>query len=97
MIFDWGFWTKEERICVNNYFKNLGINIELHYINVDNDILRNHLQKRNNDIKNNVEYFYHIDIETAEKFWDMYEKPDLKEIDIWIKNYEKKSIKKENE
>jgi len=38
VIFDWGFWRKSQRKYATEYFGNLGINIEWHYIDVDNEI-----------------------------------------------------------
>ena len=38
VILDWGFWCKEDRKFVTNYFNENEINIEWHYIDIDDKI-----------------------------------------------------------
>jgi predicted kinase len=85
VILDWGFWTYKERQFANKYFNDLGINIEWHYVDVDNTILKNNLSKRNNSI-NKDGNFYFIDENIFEKFQNLFEEPLQNEIDVWYKN-----------
>jgi predicted kinase len=86
VIFDWGFWTHEQRQFVTKHFTDLGIKIEWHYIEVNNIIWQKYLYKRNNEIKNNTDNYYFIDNNIAEKFWNIFEEPKPNEIDVWYDN-----------
>ena len=86
VIFDWGFWRKSQRKYAAEYFGNLGINIEWHYIDVDNEIWEKYVQKRNNTIENCSENNYFIDENIARKFWNNFEEPQKEEINIWYRN-----------
>jgi predicted kinase len=97
VIFDWGFWTNEERQFATKYFTDLGIVVEWHYVEVDNINWQKYLSKRNNLIKNNMEDFYLIDNAIAEKFWNLFEEPKKEEIDIWYDNNEKIALKIQKE
>ena len=88
VILDWGFWKKSQRKYATEYFKNLGIEIEWHYIDVDNKIWEKYIQKRNNEIENSSEINYFIDENIVKKFWNIFEEPKKDEINIWYKNNE---------
>jgi predicted kinase len=89
VIFDWGFWKKSQRKYATEYFGNLRIEIEWHYIEVNNKIWGEYVQKRNNDVENSKENNYFIDENIAKKFWNIFEEPQKDEINIWYKNNEK--------
>jgi len=86
VILDWGFWRREQRQITTKYFNNLGINVEWHFIDVDDNTWNNNLSKRNNAIKNNEDKSYFIDENIIKKFHNLFEKPEQNEIDIWYKN-----------
>ena len=83
VIFDWGFWTREERWFVSKYYADLGIKTEWHYIDVTDEVWHKNLTKRNNAIADKSENFYFIDNDVAVKFLSMFEEPQPDEIDIW--------------
>jgi len=86
VILDWGFWTYKTRKFVTDYFKELNINIEWHYVDIDNKTWYKNVQKRNKDIENNTGNAYFIDDSLAKKFWDLFEEPKPNEMDVWYKN-----------
>ena len=86
VIFDWGFWTSEERRYATEFFKGKGIKIEWHYINVSDDIWKKNLYKRNGRIASGQDDFYYIDDNIADKFIRLFEAPSKDEIDIWYEN-----------
>ena len=86
VILDWGFWTREERLNADNFFKNKNIAHELHYIDASNEVLRRNLKKRNSDIKTGQKSFYYFDDDQSEHFWNMFEIPSGDEIDVLYKN-----------
>ena len=89
VILDWGFWKKSQRRYAKEFFSNLGIEIEWHYIDVDNKTWGKYVQKRNNDIEKCLENNYFIDENITKKFWNIFEEPQKDEINIWYKNDEK--------
>ena len=86
VILDWGFWKRSQRKYAIEYFGNLGIEIEWHYIDVDNKIWEKYIQKRNNEIENSSENNYFIDENIIKKFWNIFEEPKKDEINIWYEN-----------
>jgi len=86
VILDWGFWTKEERLFATEYYTNMGIKAEWHYIEIDDITWKKFLEKRNNEIVNNEQEFYYIDENIAKKFWNMFEEPKPDEMDVWFIN-----------
>lgn len=47
VILENGFWSKEERLSYRNKAKELGVAVELHYLNISRDELWRRIQKRN--------------------------------------------------
>ncbi len=86
VIFDWGFWTQEERQYATNYFKDRNISIEWHYVSVSDEVWRHNLKKRNSRIVNGVEDFYYINDGIADKFNRLFAEPSKSEIDVWFEN-----------
>lgn len=86
VIFDWGFWTIEERQYVTRFFKEKDIKIEWHYIDVSDSIWRQNLKKRNDRTTNGQDDFYYIDDNIAAKFNRLFVTPTRDEIDVWYEN-----------
>ena len=83
VILDWGFWTKEERLFIAKYYAGLGIEIEWHYIGIDDITWKKFMKTRNNAIVNNEQEFYYIDENIAKKFENMFEEPKPDEMNVW--------------
>lgn len=47
VIIDYGYWSRDERNKAKNYFINRGIEVELHYIVIDEQLRLRQLDKRN--------------------------------------------------
>lgn len=90
VILDWGFWTKQERREITDYFSEQGIEVEWHYIDIDDERWHQLIEKRNNKIKegNSGSDFY-LDQGLMDKLLSEFEKPSKSEIDVWILNSNK--------
>lgn len=90
VILDWGFWTKQERREITDYFSEQGIEVEWHYIDIDDERWHQLIEKRNNKIKegNSGSDFY-LDQGLMDKLLSKFEKPSKSEIDVWFLNSNK--------
>ncbi len=89
VILDWGFWTKEERKELTDYFHCRGIEVEWHYIDVEQDRWERLIEERNQRVEegNGGSAFY-LDEGLMKKLLSRFEEPAKEEIDIWYKNIE---------
>ena len=51
VILDWGFWKKEERVRLTQYFVERRIPIEWVYTRVNDDVWKKNIEKRNGEIE----------------------------------------------
>jgi len=86
VILDWGFWTKNERSNISEYFKINDIQYEWHYIDIDDKIWNQNIKERNKKIEegNGGSDFY-VDEGLMKKILSKFEEPKKEEIDIWYK------------
>ena len=47
IVLDWGFWTRKEREFAKDFYKSRGIDCELHYIDISDDVCKARIEKRN--------------------------------------------------
>ena len=85
VILDWGFWQKDERDFVKKFYQSQNIECEFHYIDICDEIWKERLNKRNNEVLSGKLNHYLVDENLAEKFGKMFEMPDKEEIDVWVK------------
>ena len=87
VILDWGFWTEQERREITDYFSEQGIDVEWHYIDIDDERWHQLIEKRNIKIKeeNSGSDFY-IDQGLMDKLLSEFEKPSKSEVDVWYIN-----------
>ena len=87
VILDWGFWTKQERREITDYFSEQGIDVQWHYIDIDDGRWHQLIEKRNIKIKeeNSGSDFY-IDQGLMDKLLSEFEKPSKSEMDVWYIN-----------
>ena len=87
VILDWGFWTKENRIEISDYFKANGISYEWHYVDVSDDIWKRNIIERNQKIRegNGGSDFY-VDEGLLSKLISLFEIPGKEEIDVWYQS-----------
>ena len=84
VILDWGFWTKEQRSFAREFYGELGIRCELHYITVSNDEWRKRIMRRNAEVEAGRSDAYFIDDGLAAKFESIFQEPCESEIDVMI-------------
>jgi predicted kinase len=88
IVFDFGFWTKEERIYLRNRFKDY--NIIFIYLNVNDEIIWKRIENRNKDLK---EGEYKFDKETFNFLSKLFEEFDDKEEYITFTNISQLKMK----
>lgn len=87
VVLDWGFWTKAERRETTKYFNQFGIDVEWHYVDIEQSRWKQLIEERNNKIKNgNGGSDFYVDEGLMEKLLSKFEEPTRDEMDIWIKN-----------
>ncbi len=84
VILDWGFWQKEERNFAKNFYKNHGINYEMHYTDISDEQWKRNIDKRNKLITEGKTSAYFVDENLANKFNKLFEIPSKDEIDVWF-------------
>lgn len=86
VILDWGFWSNEDRKYIDNYFKNLDIRTEWHYIDIDDLSWDKNIQERNSRVlegKGGSDFY--LDDGLKAKLLSKWEEPNKSEIDVWVK------------
>lgn len=85
VILDWGFWSKKDREYISEYFKEKGIQIEWHYIDIDKNSWQKNIEERNHRVLlGKGECNYYLDDGLMKKLLSKWEEPQRKEIDVWI-------------
>lgn len=84
VVLDWGFWKKDERIFVKEFYSAGKIEYEFHYIDISDEVWRARLDKRNNAVSAGEANAYIVDDNLAAKFGAIFEMPDKEEIDVWV-------------
>ncbi len=83
IILDWGFWTKQERNYIKNFFKDKNINYELHYIKINDVDWKKNIKERNEKVLSaNSQNDYYLDEGLLNKLLSMWEEPTNDEIDV---------------
>lgn len=80
VILDWGFWTRDGRNEVKNFYTFRGIEWEMIHIDPSNEVWQERIAKRNREIENGRTDAYFIDENLAEKFASLFEAPSADEI-----------------
>ena len=84
VVLDFGFWTKEERKAVREFFQANNISFEFHYLNITHTEWKKRLAKRNTEILHKKLKAYFVDEGLKKKCEELFEMPDPEEIDKWI-------------
>lgn len=92
VVLDWGVWTKAERAEAREFYKSRGIDYELHYIDVSDEVWRERIAKRNRAISKGELDAYYVDENLAAKFGAIFEPPSEDEIDVRVSAYEIRKI-----
>ncbi len=84
VILNWGFWNKEERKEITEYFKSKKVNIEWHYVDVDEKTWHKNIAERNKKVEEgNGDSDFFVDEGLMKKLLTMFEEPTKQEIDVW--------------
>ena len=87
VILDWGFWTKAERQETTKYFNQFDIDVEWHYIDIEQSRWERLIEERNNKIKNgNGGSNFYVDEGLLNKLLSKFEEPTREEMNVWIEN-----------
>jgi predicted kinase len=85
VILDWGFWTKAERQETTKYFNQFGIDVEWHYVDIEQSRWKQLIEERNNKNKNgNGGSNFYVDEGLMEKLLSKFEEPTRDEINVRI-------------
>lgn len=85
VILDWGFWKRAGREYAREFFNSRNVQCEFHYIDVNDEMWKERLDKRNRSVNAGEVIAYLVDDNLAKKFELAFEAPSRDEIDVWIK------------
>ena len=84
VILDIGLWSKKERKELSEFFKSKNVNLEIHYIDIDDKSWEENIKERNKRIDEGKRGFdFYISDGLRKKIKENWEEPDEKEIDVW--------------
>ena len=84
VILDWGFWKKEERTALTEYFQKKNIKVEWHYIAIEDQDWEINIQERNQRIQEGFcQHEFLVTEGLKKKQLDNWEEPKTEEIDVW--------------
>lgn len=87
VILDWCFWTKAGRQETTKYFNQFCIDVEWHYVDIEQLRWEQLIEERNAKIQNgNGGYDFYVDEGLLNKMLSKFEEPKREEMDIWIEN-----------
>lgn len=83
VILDFGFWDKAQRQSVRERFRAKGIETELHYVRVSNEVWIQQIKDRNAAaLSGTAGRIYYVDDNMKRIFDEAFEEPSAEEIDI---------------
>lgn len=84
VILDWGFWKEEERKSLTEYFKSEDIQVEWHYIDIDDKSWEENIKDRNKKIDEELNKTdFYVTEGLKNKILKNFEEPSKKDIDVW--------------
>ena len=75
IVLDWGFWTRKEREFIKDFYKSHGIDCELHYIDISDDVWKARIEQRNKSVLTDVTSAYYVDENLLARFNSIFEMP----------------------
>lgn len=84
VILDFGFWTKQERTNVKEFFQARNVSFEFHYLNISQSEWKKRIEKRNIEVSQKGFNAYFVDEGLEKKFEELFEQPEKDEIRVWI-------------
>ena len=87
VVLDWGFWTKAERQETTKYFNQFCIDVEWHYVDIEQSRWKQLIEERNYKIKNgNGGSDFYVDEGLLNKMLSKFEEPSKDEINVWFES-----------
>ncbi len=88
-IIDYGYWSRKDREDAKEYFRKRGVNAELHYIHISEELRLKQLEARNERLiaetkKNDTGRVYIIDEPLRQRLDAKFEEPSQEEVDELI-------------
>ena len=86
VILDWGFWKKQDRRELNEFFSTRGIPVAWHYVKVSEQVWNKHIRERNERVlSGNGGCCFFVDEGLRQKLLSLWEEPEeLPEITVYI-------------
>ncbi len=82
VIFDFGFWRKTDREAFVDWASSIGVDSEVHYLDVPFETCKQRALARNAELEGNS---YHMSPEMLDLFWSWFEVPTSNENVLWVK------------
>ena len=82
VVLDWGFWTRKEREFIKDFYKSHGIDCELHYIDISDDVWKARIEQRNQTVLTDKTSAYYVNENLFAKFSSIFEAPSEDEVDV---------------
>ena len=87
VVLNWGFWTKAERQETTKYFNHFCIDVEWHYVDIEQSRWDRLIEERNVKIKNgNGGSDFYVDEGLLNKMLSKFEEPSKDEINVWFES-----------
>ena len=83
VIFDWGFWKKDERAEYERFLTAENIPHVWHYIDISTNRWEQQIAKRNEAVQRGETSAYYVDEGLKAKCVSWFEAPSREEIDVW--------------
>jgi len=81
VIFDFGFWRKTDRSTFMEWASSIGVESEMHYLDVPFEVCKQRATARNSDLDGKS---YEMTPEMLDLFWSWFETPTSNENVVWI-------------
>ena len=86
VIFERGLWSSKDRKEIKEYYKNNGVDCEIHYVCVDDDTWKHNIEERNQRVLDgNGGSDFYLDEGLMKKLESKWEEPTEDEYDILYK------------
>ena len=84
VILDWGFWSRENRRSLREFYREQEILCEWHYVELEDQTWKRNIEERNRRVlAGDGGSDYYLDEGLMEKLLSMWEEPAPEEIDVW--------------
>ncbi|WP_135458427.1 AAA family ATPase [Vibrio echinoideorum] len=81
VIFDFGFWTKADREAFADWALSIGVDSEVHYLDIPFDTCKQRAFSRNSELNGKS---YEMTPEMMVLFWSWFEVPTSSESVVWV-------------